>query len=365
MFRLQRGFSLLNPRTHDSASVTILPRYRQAVVTFVANGLLLDGDCSLPIPFAYGKLVSLVCATVKRPLFRTLRIIALALLIVPHACDFGSEGLRAPTGLAWNVSGTWQDVKSGKQIVTGSLVLPGSLVAPIKVEEAHSLTVLLPDGQRVLNECFTAQDCSRGFRIPPLTSRPPGFSSEMLDRMRRVIAQRQNNGKSDSSRHNFTTRARQGETVAVLAAQTGRSGPAMYEANNDGAVDALPGGSYTYDLRLLGGSWYARSQQPLQKKNHGYLLFLPAAGLYQVSIFDGSNIERVELLVAAVQPEDAYIIGDFAKAQKVLGEWDETYSGWPIHALLRAYLQSFPKLMRKADVCLSCKPGSAHSGNLG
>ena len=97
---------------------------------------------------------------------------------------------ETPHGLAWQVKGTWMADGQGEPLRDGDFLLPGSLLEPAAVAGDHSITVLLPDGQRVLYECFAAQDCARGFRVPSLYARPQPFAVDMMARIHSVLAAR-------------------------------------------------------------------------------------------------------------------------------------------------------------------------------
>ena len=87
-------------------------------------------------------------------------------------------------GVAWQVRGTWQAAGEGAPIRVGDAIQPASLLQPDDKVGDHSIVVLLPDGQRLLFECFTKVDCARGFRVPPLAAQPNAFALEMLSRIR-------------------------------------------------------------------------------------------------------------------------------------------------------------------------------------
>lgn len=258
-----------------------------------------------------------------------------ATLLCAQAAVTNHHAIR---GLAWQVQGRWKDVQAGTEISTGDAVLPGSLLEPLSDPGAHSITVLLPDGQRVLSECFTPDDCSRGFRTPAITEAPPAFNVEMLDRMRNALQKRRLPGKSESA---HTTPARQDEIVAVLLRDPRSSHAALPLAKVQSLLAFLPSGSYTYTLRSLDGPLPVRQGLLLEKNSSGYMFPVAGPGLYSISVFDSFDTERLNLLVAAVEPGRSEVIANFGHARKVLASWDERYNGWPIHDLLRAYLRSF------------------------
>ncbi len=102
----------------------------------------------------------------------------------------GATALRArevQAGLAWHVQGTWRVEGVAKPIRSGDAIEPASLLQPDEAAGPHSVTILLPDGQRVLYECFTAADCARGFRVPSLIRKPDPFALDMLARIGSIL----------------------------------------------------------------------------------------------------------------------------------------------------------------------------------
>ena len=87
---------------------------------------------------------------------------------------------KSNAGVAWQVRGTWQVGSTGAPVRVGDAIQPASLLQPTDTAGDHSITILLPDGQHFLYECFTVADCARGFRVPSLTRKPDTFAVEML-----------------------------------------------------------------------------------------------------------------------------------------------------------------------------------------
>jgi hypothetical protein len=69
---------------------------------------------------------------------------------------------------------------TGRPIRVGDAIQPAALLQPADTAGDYSITILLPDGQHVLYECFTVADCARGFRVPSLFRKPDAFSVDML-----------------------------------------------------------------------------------------------------------------------------------------------------------------------------------------
>ena len=253
-------------------------------------------------------------------------------------------GPQKPTGIAWRVQGNWQQDAQRNRLRSGDAVLPGALLTPIDLKTTHSITLLLPDGQRILYECFTEEDCRRGFRIPALNETPSPFAASMIRAMSNALTENRMLAQTDPALDPtpappagpaHTTVARRDEAFAVLDRD--------HHASVSGALSSLPNSQYTYNLQPLDRRQPARFHVALKKTTANCILPVPAAGLYEVSIWDAQNTPRIDLFLAAVEPQEADLFASYPKAKKLLAEWDEDYYGWPTHDLLRAYLQALMK----------------------
>ncbi len=264
----------------------------------------------------------------RRPLLSRKVLVCTLLLAI------GTSSLQAKNtyvGLAWQVKGTWQVEGKGSPIRTGDPVAPASLLQPSSTAEDHSITVLLPDGQRVLYECFTVADCARGFRVPGLIHTPDAFATEMLARIRAVLSSRRATGQSGQRTGKATQTSRQ-EAIEVLdAANRVRIG---------GLIGGLPKGHYTYDLRPFDPTHPPRLHLSIEKTASSIELALPAAGLYNITITDALGTPRVDLLLAAIRPAQSTHFQSFDRAGETMEKWNDDYAGWPIDDFLRAYLES-------------------------
>lgn len=248
---------------------------------------------------------------------------------------------QTPHGLAWNVKGTWLVEGQSEPLRTGDFLLAGSLLKPAAVAGDHSITVLLPDGQRVLYECFTTEDCARGFRVPPLYMRPQPFAVDMMARIHSVLAAR----SSDRSHILDASRAAPEESVAVLNAAN--------RVHVAGLLASLPSGHYTYDLRPLDPASPPQFHVAVEKAERSVTFTLPGPGLYVLNISDDSSTPRINLFIAAIRPPQAAHFQSFRAAKELMEEWNGHYGSWPDHEFMRAYLQS---LMQGA------KPPAAGAG---
>ena len=249
-------------------------------------------------------------------------------LLSPSA---GAQAPRqAPLGVAWQVRGRWQIEGKGTPVVTGDAIPPGSLLQPTGEPANHSIMIFLPDGQRILYECFLAQDCGRAFRVPSLYRRPDPFAVDMLARIRAVLSRRRLD--PESSEHQ-AQRLPRDEALVVL-------GPGN-RVDISGLAGKLPSGRYAYDLRPFDPSYQRQVHVILEKDSPSIGLSLPSSGLYGLTISDQLNTPRIDMLIGAVEPAgSAQVLKSFHDAASLIGDWNIDYQGWPIHDFQRAYLES-------------------------
>jgi hypothetical protein len=238
--------------------------------------------------------------------------------------------VEASPGVAWEVRGPWQADGKSAPILTGDAVQPGSLLQPIEGTANHSITVLLPDGQPILYECFTAEDCARGFRVPSLYRKPEPLAVDMLARIRAVLVR----GQVDlSTGRQRKPRLPRDEVMAVLGPDN--------RVDVAGLAAKLSNGSYTYDLRPLDHAYPRQFLLALKKTGPSISIALPSAGIYYVTITDALNTQRIDLFIAAVRPaQAASLMKSFRDAQALIKQWNEDYLSWPVHDFQRAYLAS-------------------------
>lgn len=256
----------------------------------------------------------------------------LAILLLLPLSAFSSPAAK-PLGIAWRVQGTWRLEGNDTPLRSGDTVPPASLLQPGDDSGSHSITILLPDGQRVLYECFTAADCSRGFRVPRLIARPDAFAIHLLSRIHSVLI------TSDAAhRPGHALPPARDEAVAVL--------DGSHHVRITGLAAQLPNGRYTYDLQSSDPESPAQHGLAFDKTKPAIELPLPAPGLYSITFSDPQNNDRVNLFLAAIQPTQVAHFQSFDRARERMEDWNGDYAGWPIDDLLRAYLQS---LMQSAN----------------
>jgi len=302
-------------------------------------------------------------------------LVCLCLLTPPGTLLRAQKSSEAPPGIAWRVRGSWQvngkgrPIRTGDDLQPGSLLQPGALLQPSSLlqhgtgADNHSITVLLPDGQRILYECFTAEDCSRGFRVPSLYRTPEPLAVDMLARVHAVLADCENDLSTEPNTQQ-PTRLPRDESVAVLGTDN--------RVHVEGLAAHLSNGRYTYDLRPLDRAHPRQSHLVLEKNGPSITFALPSSGLYVLTITDDLNRPRVDLFIAAVTPaQSARLNQYFHDAKALMKEWSEYYQGWPIHDFQRAYLESLMLSVnalstdRQADAASTIAHREGQQGELG
>lgn len=275
-------------------------------------------------------------------------LLVAAALLFPKAVPSQQISDKNSFGVAWRVIGPWRIAGNDKAISEGSAVQPGALLQPLGEAKSHSVTILLPDGQRVLYECFTSRDCDRGFRVPSLYKKPSTIGTDLLARVNAVLMKKDSDISSEQSDY---TVARD-EAAAVV------DGEGKVEVA--GLAAALSDGSYSYVVRQMPHGSQQQSPRLFDKHGRSVTLLVGAEGLFEVSIYDRLNTPRISLLIAAVKgPRGAETVKSFEDVAAQMKDWNEDYQGWPTHEFRRAYLRS---------VTLGIEPGenppqAARSGN--
>lgn len=260
-----------------------------------------------------------------------------------------NHALSAP-GIAWNVKGAWHVEGIRDPILIGDAVPAGALLEPEVEDSAHSITILLPDGQSILYECFTAKDCSRGFRVPDLFREPDPSTAGMLRRIRARL--REQRGKDTAAPAENQHIAKE-EAVAQLGAGN--------RIEIGGLAAKLSNGKYSGALRSFDARYPEQTDIPLEKSGSSIALTVPGPGLFLLTITDSMKWPRIEFMIAAVPPRNDAILKEFQKEHELLAAWKEEYFGWPIHDFQRAYLESLmlnisPDSSRNAQTTMAQPP---------
>ena len=268
----------------------------------------------------------------------------LALALMMPAGLYGQKMQEMPLGIAWRVRGPWHVDGKKELISTGDAIEPGALLQPAEGTNDHSITLLLPDGQRVLYECFTVDVCARGFRVPSLYRKPQAVAIDLLARVNAVLTQ-----TADSSRKFESvdqSPVPQDEAVGVLGPRN--------QVEIEGLAAKLSNGSYWYRVRGISRNSQAGPRLKFEKTGNAITLSLPSDGLFDILIVDSLNTPRIDLLIAAShEPRAEALKRSFEDVKSLLLNWNEDYQGWPIHEFQRAYLRS---------LLLGIRPSPQHAG---
>ncbi len=242
----------------------------------------------------------------------------------------GESEQAASPGVAWNVQGSWRLDSERAALVVGDAIPPGSLLRTNASAGNHSITILLPDGQRILYECFSHKQCARGFRVPALYRRPDPFAAETLARIRVALMRRNQDGAPNAHQN---ARLPRDEVLAVFDPEN--------RVRVGGLVADLPNGRYSCDVRRLVSMRSRQFYVAFEKGGPVVHLVVPGAGLYDLTIFDSLNKPRIDLFLAAVRPAQGAVVAEsWRRVETLLEDWNGNYQGWPVHDLQRAYLES-------------------------
>jgi hypothetical protein len=234
----------------------------------------------------------------------------------------------APIGIAWRVIGTWQLDGKGAPLSIGDAIPPGSLLQPGEGTARHSISVFLADGRSTLYECFTPENCARGFRVPSLSRIPDPVAVDLLARIHATLVLK-NNPSSIQPEPGLP----RDEVLATLDPGN--------RVSVKGLAANLPNGRYTYDIRPLDAAYPAQLHIAVEKTEPVITVTLPAPGLYDLIIADDLNTRRIDFLIAAVKPTQVEKFRkSFNQAGTLMKQWNGSGFGWPIHDFQRAYLES-------------------------
>jgi len=265
-------------------------------------------------------------------------LLLVVVLFIPHAGLYAQKSRETAFGVAWRVIGPWKVAGNEALISTGDAIDPGSLLQPMEGEHDHSITLLLPDGQRILYECFTVQDCVRGFRVPSLYRQPATNAIDLLSRVNAVLKQKENGTRSPVSDDEARVSRDESLVPRDEAVATLKAGNQVEVA---GLAAKLSNGKYWYTVRSLSREARALPRREFEKSSPSIAFTLPSEGLFDVLIADSLNTPRIDLVVAALhETHSSGVINSFQNVQALLQNWNEDYQGWPVHEFQRDYLRS-------------------------
>jgi hypothetical protein len=244
-----------------------------------------------------------------------------------------------PTGMVWERHGDWHLNSGSDALRLGEAVPPGGLITADLEGSTHSMIILLPDGQRLLFECFEAKTCSQGFRVPAITPPPKPAIWDMFVAVRNVLLFRPKTaetafpipvGRAEMAGH-F-------ELVAPVTPQG--------EISISPALRVLPPGQYSLSVMKEGQQPTASTTPAAQPLNWNAARALAQVqvggiGLYHIRVSDQALTPRFEIEVLATSPASYPAEAAALKqTRETTLNWSHTQEGWPFHPFLRVYLES-------------------------
>ena len=240
------------------------------------------------------------------------------------------------SGMVWEKHGDWHLNGSSSALRLGEAMPPGGLITAGTERPSHSIVILLPDGRRMLCECYDAKLCSQGFRVPAITPPPQPAVWEMFVAVRNVLLLRAATAETP-----FPTLAGR-ESMAVNSEMVAAVSP-QGEISIAPALRALPSGQYALRVSPDGQStapsapavrsldWSA-AQKVAQVRVGG-------PGLYRIRVSDQAYVQRFDLEVLATSPASLEAeTASLKMARETTLKW--THEGWPLHDFLRVYVES-------------------------
>ena len=237
------------------------------------------------------------------------------------------------SGMVWERHGDWHLNGSPAMLRLGEAIPPGGLLTAGAGGGAHSIVILLPDGQRMLCECYDPQACSQGFRVPAITPRPDPAIWDMFVAVRNVLLLR--SATAEVAFPLAAGRAAMAANVEIVAAVSPQG-----EISIAPALRVLPAGQYSLTVTNNGQS---AAVQPLNWTAGQKLaqVRVGAPGLYRIRVSDQTNVPRIEVEVLATAPDSvATESARLKQMRETIMQWNHIHGGWDLHAFLRAYLES-------------------------
>jgi hypothetical protein len=244
-----------------------------------------------------------------------------------------------PSGMVWERYGDWHLNGSSENLRLGEAVPPGGLITAGTEGSTHSMIILLPDGQRLLCECFEAKTCAQGFRVPAISPRPKPLVWDMFVAVRNVLLLR-----PMAAQTAFPIPVGRAEMAGnfEMAAPVSPQG----EISITPALRVLPPGQYSLSVMKEGQQPAASTVPAVQPLDWNPArpvaqVRVGGAGLYHIRVTDPSYIPRIEIEVLAVSPASySAEAAGLKQTRETLLDWRHIQEGWPLHPFLRVYLEA-------------------------
>jgi hypothetical protein len=268
-------------------------------------------------------------------------LLAALLLSGPAISPVAASAPPSPdlSGMVWERHGDWHLNGSSTALRLGEAIPPGGLVTGGKETTTHSLTILLPDGQRMLCECYEPKACSQGFRIPAITPPPRPAVWDMFVGVRNVLLLRP--ATAETAFPTPAGRAAMAGNFEIVAAVSPQG-----EISIAPALRVLPPGQYSLSVTSDGQQTsdptrpavqpldWTSAQKPAQVRVSG-------PGLYRIRVSDPAYVPRIEIEVLATPPASlAAETAALKQARDAILAWSHIHEGWSLHGFLRVYLES-------------------------
>lgn len=270
---------------------------------------------------------------------RALLCALVSLIVFAGFLAYADEAL---SGMVWERHGEWHLNGSSAVLRLGEAIPPGGLLTAGAESPTHSMTVLLPDGQRMLCECYEAKSCSQGFRVPAITPRPSPAVWNMFVSVRNILLLRPASAETPFATP--TGRAAMAGKVEMVAAMSPQG-----EVSIAPALRVLPSGQYSLSV-ANDGSQAAASNRPTSQQlswtagQKAAAVRLPKPGLYRIRVLDQTYVPRLEIEVLTTTAASlAAEAAGLKQARQTIMEWNQTRGGWSLHDFLRVYLQAREK----------------------
>jgi hypothetical protein len=268
--------------------------------------------------------------------------ILLGVLLVRGTVTTVAAGSLTPgaefSGMVWENHGDWHLNGSSDTLRLGEAIPPGGLVTAGAQASAHSITILMPDGQRMLCECYEAKTCSQGFRVPAITPPPSPAVWDMFVGVRNVLLLRPPTAETAFPiTAGRAAMAGNFELVAPISPQG--------EVSITPALRVLPPGQYSVSAATDGQQATDAPRpviQPLDwKPGQPVQVRVGHPGLYRIRISDQALVPRIEIELLAAPPGSvAAESAALKQVRETIMNWSHTHPGWGLHPFLRVYLES-------------------------
>jgi len=272
----------------------------------------------------------------KAPLFATVTF--LVTFVHVRSAVLPTENPAPPSGMVWARHGDWKLNGGADSLRLGEAIPSGGLLTASPDASPHSITVLLPDGQRMLCECYEQATCSQGFRVPAITPLPsPGVWSMFVDVQNALLL------RPPSAETAFPIPA--GRAVLAANVEMVAGLDAQGEVSIATALRVLPSGQYSLSVAddAAHGNATPPSMQPLTwvAGQPGAKVRVGSPGIYRIRVLDLAGVPRIEVEALAASPASTASEADNLKhAREAILRWQKTHEGWSLHPFLRAYLQA-------------------------